>query len=255
MKLSIREQAVLGIGLIEVFMLLVLLYSVFHFIDRSSAEEIDRRAHSIAQIFAATTADDVLSLDLASLRSFVDQAAQTPETAFARIIDYNGHLLAEAGDPDALMQAFQPGNEAAALPDIYMAKADIIKADQSYGSVEVGLDLRNQKQEIATIKGQSLFIAALEVLAAAAFSIAAGYYLVRRLNKIRHVLEEANLGHYQTKVADNRYDEVAEVASEIDRLTDRITWEKETRDRKISELEDINHLLHQKLAELHRMRR
>ena len=110
-------------------------------------------------------------------------------------------------------------------------------------------------KEIATIKGQSLFIAALEVLAAAAFSIAAGYYLVRRLNKIRHVLEEANLGHYQTKVADNRYDEVAEVASEIDRLTDRITWEKETRDRKISELEEINHLLHQKLAELNKMNR
>jgi len=251
MKLSIRAQAVLGIGIIEVCMLLLLLYSIFHFIDRSSVEEIDRRANSMAQIFAATTADDVLSLDLASLQSFVDEAAQTPGTAFARIFNYNGYLLAEAGDADALMQTFEQGHKAEALPDIYMAKADIIKAGSPYGTVEIGLDLRGKKQDIAAIKSQSVFIAAMEIIAAAAFSLAAGYYLVRRLKQIRQVLEQANLGHYQHKVGDTYYDEVAELASEIDQLTDRITWETETRDRRISELEEVNRLLHQKLADVH----
>lgn len=71
MKLSIRAQAVIGIGMIEVVMLIVLLYSVFHFIDSSTTDEVERRAQSIARIFAATAADDVLSLDLGSLQSLL----------------------------------------------------------------------------------------------------------------------------------------------------------------------------------------
>lgn len=251
MKLSIRTQAVMGIGLIEIFMLLVLLYSVFHFIDRSSTEEIDRRANSIAQLFAATAADDVLSLDLASLQAFVDLAADTPGTAFARVTDYNGHLLAEAGDSDALLYSFQQSQRSEPLPDIYMVKANIEKAGLDYGAVEVGLDLRNQNQAIAAIKSRSLIIAVLEVLAAAAFSIAAGYYLVRRLTRIRQVLQHANNGNYQHRISDVQYDEVSEVATEIDKLTERIAWEKDTRDRRIAELEEINHLLQKKLAKHH----
>lgn len=254
MKLSVRTQAVLGIGLIEICMLIVLLYSIFHFIDRSSLEEVDRRANSIAQLFAANAADDVLSLDLASLQSFVDLAAQTPGTTFARVVDYNGHLLAQAGDSEALMHAFQGSQEADYLPDIYMVKANIVKAGLRYGAVEVGLDLKNQKQEIAAIKSQSLFIAVIEVLAAAAFSIAAGYYLVRRLKQVRQVLQHANFGHYKYKVKDALSDEVSELAAEVDKLTDRIAWEKTTRDQRIAELEEINHLLHQKLAELHNLK-
>lgn len=87
MKLSIRTQAVIGIGMIEVVMLIVLLYSVFHFIDSSTTDEVERRAQSIARIFAATAANDVLSLDLGSLQSFVEAAARTPGTAFARVTD------------------------------------------------------------------------------------------------------------------------------------------------------------------------
>ncbi|WP_278802233.1 HAMP domain-containing protein [Marinobacter nauticus] len=254
MKLSIRTQAVIGIGLIESVMLMVLLYSVFHFIDSSTTDEVDRRAQSIARIFAATAANDVLSLDLGSLQSFVEAAARTPGTAFARVTDYNGHLLAEAGNPDALRQSFQRSRDTAGLSHLYMAKATIVKAGLNYGTVEIGLDLREQLQGIEKVKRRSLVIAGLEVLAAALFSIAAGYYLVRRLKHIKGVLERVNNGEYTERVKDLQLDEVSEVASEIDRLTERIAWEKTTSERKIAELEELNSLLQKKLASQRNLR-
>lgn len=248
MKLSIRAQAIIGIGMIEIIMLMVLLYSVFHFIDGSTSSEVQRRAQSVADIFAATVGDDVLSMDLGALQSFVDAAAKTPGTSFARIIGYNGHLLAEAGDPEALSQSFKNTGQADVLPDLFMADATIVKAGLNYGRVEIGLDLREQKQSIAAVKKRSLLIAALEVIAAALFSLAAGYYLVRRLKHIVGVLKRINNGEYRQKVGDSWLDEVADIAREIDCLTDRIIWETQTRDQRIEELDELNRLLQKKIV-------
>ncbi|WP_145840250.1 HAMP domain-containing protein [Marinobacter sp. P4B1] len=92
-------------------------------------------------------------------------------------------------------------------------------------------------------------IAALEVLAVALFSIAAGYYLVRRLKHIRRVLGQVNNGEYSQRLSDSQLDEVSEVASEIDRLAERVAWEKGNNERRIAELEELNGLLQKRLAE------
>lgn len=252
MKLTIRSQALIGIGAIEIIVLTVLLYSVFHFIDRSTVAEVDRRAESIARVFAATAANDVLALDLGALQSFVNAVVKTPGTAVARVLDHNGHLLAEAGSSDSLSRPFNGTRDEEGLPDLYLARSTIDKAGVNYGAVEVGLDLRTQKAAIGRVKGTSILIAAVEVLAAALFSIAAGHYLVRRLGHIRRVLQRVNQGEYFHRIRDTWVDEVSDVASEIDRLTERIASEQSSYDRRISELDELNALLQRKLSDQER---
>lgn len=249
MKLSLRTQAVLGIGLIEVGMLMVLLYSVFHFIDQFTRDEVQRRAQSIARVFAATAADDVLSLDLASLQSFVYEVAKTPGTSFARVIDYEGHLLAEAGNPEHLTRDFERSVNGGELPNLFMAQAVIVKAGLPYGRIEIGLNLRDQKKSILELQQRSLFIAALEVLMAALFSIAAGYYLVRRLKKMTAVVESASSGGGVPKINDAVPDEVGQLARQIDLLNERNHWERSHSELRIRNLEELNRLLQRKLAE------
>ncbi|HBC35156.1 MAG TPA: HAMP domain-containing protein [Marinobacter adhaerens] len=249
MKISLRTQAVLGIGLIEVGMLMVLLYSVFHFIDQSTRDEVERRAQSIARVFAATAADDVLSLDLASLQSFVDEVAKTPGTSFARVVDYQGHLLAEAGNPQHLTRDFKRSFDAGDLPNLFMAQAYIVKAGLPYGKIEIGLYLRSQKENILNLRHRSLVIAALEVLMAALFSIAAGYYLVRRLKKMTEVVERASSGGRVQKIDDAVHGEVGELARQVDLLNERNQWEQSRSDLRIRNLEELNRLLQKKLAE------
>lgn len=230
-------------------MLTMLLYVLFQFIDGSTTEEVESRAQSIARILATTTSDDVRSLDLASLQSVVDAAARTPGMAFARIISYDGRLLAEAGNPEALTQPFHKPDIDERLPDIYMAKATVVAAGANYGSVEIGLDLRDRKQEIVMIKRQSLLLAGLKVLAAALFSMAAGLYLVRRLRLISRMLSKINNEEYYLRLRDSQHDEVSEVAAGLDKLTERLAWRKAKNEQRIAELEEKNQLLLKKLAE------
>lgn len=252
MRLSLRVQAVLGIGIIEISMLLILLYSVFAFIEDSTAKEVDRRAQSLVRVFAATVTDDVLALDLGSLHAFVEEAAGTPGTAFARVIDYEGHLLAQAGDGQFLLKPFKASTTRGELPDVYMASAQIEKAGLGYGWVEIGLDLREQNQGIARLKSNSLIIAALEVLIAAGFSILAGHYLVWRLNHMRAVVRRAHEESYQQRIADRGVDEVSELAREIDQLMARADWDYETGNRRVEDLKELNRLLQRKIADLRR---
>jgi len=248
-KFSLRTQAVIGIGLIEVGMLVVLLYSVFHFIDKSTRDEVERRAQSIARVFAETAADDVLSLDLASLQSFVDEVAKTPGTSFARVVDYEGRLLAEAGNPEHLTRHFRRSLDEEELPSLFMANATIVKAGLYYGEIEIGLDLRAQKQSIQSLQRNSLGIAAVEVLMAALFSIGAGYYLVRRLTRMSRILERINAGEAYETINDRGSDEVGELALQIDLVNQRNYWEKSRYNERIRNLEELNRILQRKLAE------
>ncbi|MCD1646304.1 HAMP domain-containing protein [Marinobacter adhaerens] len=249
MKISLRTQAVIGIGLIEVGMLMVLLYSVFHFIDQSTRDEVERRAQSIAEVFAATAADDVLSLDLASLQSFVDEVANTPGTSFARVVDYEGRLLAQAGNPEHLTRDFKRSIDKGDLPNLLMAQAYIVKAGMNYGKIEIGLDLRARKNSILALKQRTSVIAVLEVLMAALFSIAAGYYLVRRLRQMTEVVERASSGGGVQKIDDSVPDEVGELARQIDLLNERNHWEQLRSSQRIRNLEELNRLLQRKLAD------
>ncbi len=253
MKLSLRTQAVVGIGLIESSMLVILLYLVFSFIEASTSEEVERRAESMVRVFSATVSDDVLALDLASLYAFVEEAASTPGTAFARIIDHEGHLLAQAGDGEFLLKPFRPSIRGRGLPDVYMASAPIEKAGLNYGSVEIGLDLREQKTAIDGLKSNSLTIAVLEVLIAAGFSIAAGHYLVRRLNQMRAVVRRAHEENYQQRIDDRGVDEVSELAREIDQLMASADWDYGTGKRRTEDLKELNRLLQRKISELRRL--
>lgn len=101
MKLSLRVQAVIGIGTIEVAILVVLLYSVFHFMDGSIHQEVDRRAQSIARVLAANAVDNLLLGNRVGLQDLVSATARADGIEFARILDYEGRLLVERALPRA----------------------------------------------------------------------------------------------------------------------------------------------------------
>jgi uncharacterized membrane protein affecting hemolysin expression len=249
LKVSLRTQALLAIGLVEAVMLVVLLYSVFHFIEGSSRQEVERRALSIAEVFAATASDNVLSLDLASLQSFVQEIAETPGTAFARVVDSQGRLLAEAGDREALNQDFRHSAGAPDLPDLYMVRASIARGGEDYGAVEIGLDIVDQKQSIQAIKRRSIAIAAMEILLAGLISVAGGYYLTRRLVRVRGAIAQARSVNGFRKIQDNVPDELGELAREINRMNENFYWERSRQEQRIKNLEQLNRLLQRKLAE------
>src|SRR4030065_377115 len=104
--MSFRLKTIFGIALIEAVLLFILILSSMTFLRTSNEQELQKRAYTLARVFATTTQDAVLSTNLASLESAVQQALNNPNVVYARIRGRQDIVLAEGGDAERLKQPF-----------------------------------------------------------------------------------------------------------------------------------------------------
>ena len=98
--MSFRLKTILGIALIEALLLVILITSGLQWMRGTNEKELISRSNSIAQVFAATAKDAVLSSDLATLDTFVNALLATPGVVYVNIRDTNT-LLASGGSSDS----------------------------------------------------------------------------------------------------------------------------------------------------------
>lgn len=75
--MTFRQKTVLGIASIEAVMLLLVSFGHIQH-AHSTNEQIAQRAESMVALFATLAKDSLLSLDLASLETFVDEMLENP---------------------------------------------------------------------------------------------------------------------------------------------------------------------------------
>ncbi len=152
MRLSLRAKTVLGIAIIEGFMLVLLVMMLLDFIRDTNAEGMVRRGESIARLFATTTQDAALSYDLASLDSFVREVMKNPGLVYARVLTDDDVPLAEAGETERLAETadIAAGDD---LDPVFAAEALIRVGDVVYGKVQVGLDTSEIDVAVAAVPG------------------------------------------------------------------------------------------------------
>src|SRR5471032_707100 len=139
--LSFRAKTILGIALIEALLLGILVFSVLHFLRESNERQVQRHARVTAETFAAMSRDAVISHDLESLQSYARQLSGTEGTLYARVLDADRHVLAEAGQAAALARPFVAGATPATARDgMYAVSSPVAVRGVGYGSVQIGLD-------------------------------------------------------------------------------------------------------------------
>ena len=104
--MSFRRKTILGIALIEIVLLLILISSGLNFLKSSNQDQLIQRSHTTARLFAASTKEAILTTDLASLESFLNEVLSHPEIVYARVMG-DGVVLAQGGDPVALHRPFR----------------------------------------------------------------------------------------------------------------------------------------------------
>ena len=97
--MSFLTKTVLGVASIEAILLLLLLISSNHSLQRSMNEGLHTRANTTVALLDTTARDAIFSKDLATLESFVQHAITSPDVAYIRIQETDGTVLAEAGNP------------------------------------------------------------------------------------------------------------------------------------------------------------
>ena len=196
MNSSLRNKLTVGVTFIEAVFLLFLALMVTSIVKEMLNENLSAKAKISANLFAAMTKSAVVTYDIASLDTFVQEIMQQEGMAFAVIKDAQGNLLAQAGNTNKNnISTTEFDIEAIG---ILVTKADIKVEEQFFGSVEIGINNTSIKSSIQEIQGVIAGIALAEILFVGLVAFIFSGYLIRQLNTLKdsaeNVTDQLKLG-------------------------------------------------------------
>lgn len=228
MHLSLRTKTILGTAIIEGALLILLIFVATRFFTDTLNQNLQERAETTATLFATMTKDAVLSFDLATLDTFLDEVLSNPDIAYARVLDKDGNTFAQKGNSEQLTKTFIADYDLSIVDDgIYDSYAAIEEADIVYGRVEIGIVISELQQSLNKITSWALSIALTEMALVGLFSWFLGNYLTLQLRKLKDATSEIqdsiSTGDFSNARVDIRgKDEVAEVAAAFNTLADKL---------------------------------
>lgn len=236
MVLSFRVKTILGIALIEIVMLAVLIGGVTRFLRDSNERQLALHAEVTAGTFAAMARDGVISSDLERLQSAAELLSSSRGIVFARILDANQQVLAQAGHATLLSRPYVRSSNVADAPNrVFSVDAPIAVRSTQFGSVQVGFDVQDLQAALASAQRWGLVIAGLEIALVAFFSYVLGGYLLRQVTQFTHGAQQIRDGHagMQLQVIGN--DEIAQATRAFNSMSESILRSQENLESRVAQ--------------------
>ena len=104
--MSFRVKTILGVALIEAVLLGFLVWKSLEILTFSVEDGLTKRAVTTSRLFADASKDAVISTDLATLETLVNELIQNLDLHYVRVRGQEGEVLAQAGDDTALARNF-----------------------------------------------------------------------------------------------------------------------------------------------------
>lgn len=200
MRLSLRYQTALLIGLTEFALLGLLVLTNFYQTRADLEEQLRQRAHATAELIATSATEPVLSSDLAQIRNLLVGVVHKHQVVHAAITDHRNRLLAEAGQratPDNAVEAVHPVSVAGTL----------------FGQVTLQVARTETEAALAKTTRSNLIIASLEMGLVAFISLTLGWFLTRNLAALARGVEAIRHGDYAARVNLRSQDETGDLAA------------------------------------------
>jgi diguanylate cyclase (GGDEF)-like protein len=247
--MSFRLKIILGMVIIQIAILAVLVSYGITVLRTSNEEELVKRTQTTARLFASTAQPAVISSDLASLDSLINEVLSNPGIVYARVVGPRG-LLAEGGTSSALKREFKADSDISlAKNEVFNTSAEIVVAGQSYGHVEIGFSTSGIQQLVDKTRIRTMGISAASIVLVILFSSLLGLYLTRQLKALRggtRVISRGELG-YQIPIKGR--DELAETAADFNDMSRKLLALDVERARKEEEIRRLNQELEQRVDE------
>lgn len=232
--MSFRLKTILGIAIIEGALLLLLIWLGLNLIEKSQVEALQKRAQTIATLFATIIKDPVLSSDLASIESFSAEVMKNPGMLYARVIDSHELLLSHQGNYE-LAQSLSGA-------DHFQATYDIVVAGESYGRVEIALGDQGREEWLQLARSNAIVLAALEMTLVALFSFILGLWLTRQIRALEIGARRISQGDFGYQLPVKGKDELARTTQAFNSMSEQL-------ERLYSELSQVNEELESRVAE------
>ena len=218
--MSFRLKTIIGIALIEALTLSLLIWTSLNFLKTSNERALMERASTTALMFATMTTDTVLSFDLASLESFIEELLKNPGVVYGRIISTSDGLLAERGDSKMLAKAFVADTDFRSVDDsVYDVESRISVEGVDYGVVQVGLSIKALQQLFDSARNRITVLALAEMALTAFFSLILGLWLTRQLGSLAEGSRQISAGNLGYQIHIRGSDELAQTAGTFNQMS------------------------------------
>ena len=217
--MSFRIKTIIGIVLIESFLLIILIISVMSFLRTSNENQLQQHALTTSTLFTHTVKDAVLSTDIATLDSLIENIIHDRDIIYVRITS-NGHLLAEGGPADVLNATHHIDTKLDFIDDgIFDIRTEIIEAGTVYGVIEIGISTTIIQSSLVRAQRWAIFIAILEVLLVALLSFILGTYLTKQLQQLKKASEQISQSGAGTQIKISGHDEITDVVNAFNHMS------------------------------------
>lgn len=241
--MSFRVKTILGVALIEAILLGFLVWQSVQFLTGSIEDGLTKRAVTTSRLFADAAKDAVISVDLATLESLVNDLVRNPDIVYVRVIGEGSGVLAQAGDaPPPDKKIVHDESYETTTDGVYDISHEISEANSVFGRVELGFSITPLNATIDAAKRNIVSIALTEMVFVAIFSFILGIYLTRQLRQLSEASRKISQGKFGYQVEVRGRDELAETATAFNTMSTRISSlydqvsESERRSRTIVEV-------------------
>lgn len=215
--MSFRLKTILGVALIEASLLLILIWNTLYYLERSNRDQLLNHAETTLALLSVASRDAILSWDLDTLETIVNDARNMPGMVYIRILDDDGNVLAAAGDVFA--DASTEHEPFSSSDKIFAQFVEIVESESKFGRIEVGLDVSYINAYLAEAKQWAIGIALLEMLLVAVFSFALGTYLTRQLRDLIQASDRVGKGQLNFRLSVRGKDELSQAAAAFNMMT------------------------------------
>lgn len=221
--MSIRLKTILGIALIETLLLCFMVWHGLAYLEESNTAQLDKRARTVAELFASASAAEVVTMDLATLESTLNILSREPGLVYARITSAARGVLAQRGQVPEGEQG------------VRASRAVIEHDGVALGWVEVGFSDESIAETVRSARGKALALSVAGILASALFSSVLGYLLTRQLSLLSQASERIAAGDLSHRIPVRGRDELATVSRAFNHMTEELDRSHEELEQRIRE--------------------
>lgn len=221
---SLRTKLILASVVVEVVMLSLLVVNSLRLTNASLLNQAQIRVAELNVLFDAALAAPMVQRDYSTLKDILEESRREEGISYLVLQDRHGKILAAVGHP-----ADQPLPPASASLDLDNAERDhfnlsvqIRLAGQTLGRLNYGLSSAFLVEARAHLLRQSLIIAGVEVILSILLLTALGIWLTRHMARLTLASDAVAAGNFNTSVAVSSTDEVGQLASAFNCMTQAI---------------------------------
>lgn len=217
---SIRFKLVAAAIAVELCMLGVLLANNYRLVNAALESQTRARLEALTPLLNASLAGYVFQRDHSEVKAIIKDLTSSSLTEIRYIVvrDHKGQTIASVGATDAT-GVRNDDSVADALSDlVYDTQVPLTMSGNMLGSVHFGLSLVGMVSLRDSVLGQSLLIAAFEVVLSLLLLASGGYLLTRHLITLLGATRRVASGDYGSRIAIGGTDEVGVLARDFNSM-------------------------------------